>query len=190
MTMSTVSDRIAKLEAAISAQEALRPTLGDEVVNAALGAMRAQLDVLRAGATEHSLERELLELQSADLIRRLSTEPELDYVFKHVLTQDVAYSSLLLADRKSLHAAVARVLESSATQRTGAEASLLAEHYLRAEAWDEAVSHLMEAGDAGARTFAHPEARLHYARALDALAHLPQTESNCRLKVDTILKLV
>ena len=104
--------------------------------------MRAQLDVLRAGATEHSLERELLELQSADLIRRLSTEPELDYVFKHVLTQDAAYSSLLLADRKSLHAAVARVLESSATQRTGAEASLLAEHYLRRRSLDEAVSHL------------------------------------------------
>src|SRR5437868_13558832 len=138
--MTTLREQIAQLEAAIAAQEALRPSLGDQVVGVALGAMLSQLGFLRAQAADSSLESELLTLQRADLIRRLLAETDPSYTFKHALTQDAAYSSILFAERKTLHMAVARVLESvpalsgktTGAGRSGADASLIAEHYLRA----------------------------------------------------------
>ena len=162
MRLPNLSEQIAQLEAAIAAQEALRSTLGDPTVDAALGALRFQLEGLRTQASERTLAGKLTDLQRADLIRPLLAEPEPSYTFKHALTQDAAYGSLLLADRKALHASVAHVLDAITPRRSGAEAGLIAEHYLRAEAWEPAVARLLEAGAAASRAFAHPEARLHY----------------------------
>ena|SRR5438309_6426357 len=170
--MSSVVEEIAQLVAAIAAQEALRLTLGDAVVNAAVAAMRTQLSVLQATPAAQTLDLHLQVLQNAELIRPFALHSDPEYIFKRALTQDAAYGSLLFSERKALHAVVARVLESGDVQRTGPQASHIAEHHFRAEAWDKASGYLVEAGDAAARAFAHPEARLHYARALEALSHL------------------
>ena len=63
-------------------------------------------------------------------------------MFKHALTQDVAYGSLLSARRRELHAAAARSLESLAGERAEEVQELLAMHYSRAEVHDKAVEHL------------------------------------------------
>src|SRR5208337_440924 len=105
-------------------------------------------------------------------------------------TQETAYQSLLAARRKELHCKTARAIEELFSDRIAEFLTVIGEHFLRGEAWEQASEYLIRAGDTAARLFAVAEARLHYARALDALAHLPPTENNRRSKVDTLMKQV
>jgi class 3 adenylate cyclase/tetratricopeptide (TPR) repeat protein len=138
-------------------------------------------------ATTHA---DLGHLEREDLIRERTREPELEYIFKHALTQDVAYQSLLAPRRKELHRKVGEVLESLFTDRVAEFRSVIGDHYLRGEAWEQAVTHLIAAGEAAARLYAHAEVRVHSTKALEALSHLPDTEGNRRRRVDTTLGLL
>jgi hypothetical protein len=81
-------------------------------------------------------------------------------------------------------------MESSLGERLGEFQSIIAEHFLRAEAWARAADHLLRAGDEAARLSADAEARGHYEKAMNALAQLPDTVENRRRRVDTALKQV
>jgi class 3 adenylate cyclase/tetratricopeptide (TPR) repeat protein len=129
-------------------------------------------------------------LEREDLIRERTRDPELEYMFKHAITQEVAYQSLLPARRKELHGKVGQSLEALFSGRRGELHSVIGEHYLLGECWDRAVEHLLAAGDAAARLYAHPEARVHYREALEALAQLPAEEPWQRQRVDATLRLV
>ncbi len=129
-------------------------------------------------------------LETNELIRERARHPELEYMFRHALTQETAYQSLLAARRKELHCKTARAIEELFSDRIAEFFIVIGEHFLRGEAWERAFKYLIQAGDTAARLFARAEARLHYARALDALAHLPPAENNRRSKVDTLIKQV
>jgi tetratricopeptide (TPR) repeat protein len=129
-------------------------------------------------------------LETNELIRERARHPELEYMFRHALTQETAYQSLLAARRKELHCKTARAIEELFSDRIAEFFTVIGEHFLRGEAWERASEYLIRAGDTAVRLFATPEARLHYARALDALAHLPATENNHRSRVDTVIKQV
>jgi len=129
-------------------------------------------------------------LEASALISLVQRQPELEYLFRHVLVQEAAYSSLLHADRRRLHKIVAQALESLFADRLDAHAGLLAEHFHEAADDEKTAEYAARAGDAAARIFAHPEARGHYARALEALSRLPASDDNYRRQVDTILKQV
>src|SRR5208282_725154 len=129
-------------------------------------------------------------LEKNELIRERARHPELEYMFRHALTQETAYQSLLAARRKELHCNTARAIEELFSDRIAEFSTVIGEHFLRGEAWERASEYLIRAGDTAARLFAVAEARLHYARALDALAHLPPTENNRKSKVDTLMKQV
>src|SRR5208337_4432111 len=105
-------------------------------------------------------------------------------------TQETAYQSLLAARRKELHCKTARAIEELFSERIAEFSTVIGEHFLRGEAWERASEYLIRAGDTAARLFALAEARLRYARALDALAHLPPTENNRRSRVDTLIMQV
>jgi class 3 adenylate cyclase/tetratricopeptide (TPR) repeat protein len=129
-------------------------------------------------------------METNELIRERSRHPELEYMFRHALTQETAYQSLLASRRKELHCKTALAMEELFSDRIGEFSTVIGEHFLRGEVWERASEYLIRAGDTAARLFALAEARLHYARALDALAHLPSTENNRRSKVDTLTKQV
>jgi class 3 adenylate cyclase/tetratricopeptide (TPR) repeat protein len=129
-------------------------------------------------------------METNELIRERTRHPELEYMFRHALTQETAYQSLLAARRKELHCKTARAMEELFSDRIAEFSTVIGEHFLRGEAWERASEYLIMAGDTATRLFALAEARLHYARALDALAHLPSTENNRRSKVDTLIKQV
>lgn len=133
---------------------------------------------------------DLGQLQREDLVRERTREPELDYMFKHALTQELAYQSLLAPRRQELHRKVGEAMETLFADRVAEFQSVIGDHYLRGESWEQALTHLMAAGDASTRLHAHAEARVHYARAEEALSHLPDTEGNRRRRVDTALRLV
>ncbi|HVN84546.1 MAG TPA: adenylate/guanylate cyclase domain-containing protein, partial [Candidatus Binatia bacterium] len=112
------------------------------------------------------------ELRSLELIYEKSGVPELAYMFKHALTHDVAYESLLLQRRKQLHHTIGDAIEELYIDRLTEYWETLAHHYLRAEAWDKAFDYLVKAGDKARLAFANHEAVEFYQQALDVASRL------------------
>lgn len=133
-----------------------------------------------------AIESELDVLRSADLIRRVSADPDVEYLFRHALLQDTAYNLLLRGERQALHRDVGEVLERLFPDRRDELAAVLAHHYEQAEDRDRAIEYLVLAGRQALRRFANREARDLLDRAAEHLdaAHL---ESNLRLRVEIAL---
>jgi tetratricopeptide (TPR) repeat protein len=110
----------------------------------------------------------LTELQTLELIYRQGLLPEPAYVFKHAMIQDVAYNSLLLRQRRELHRAVGAAIEELYPERLAEHYAELAHHYTQGEAWAKAMAYSTLAGDRAAAAFANAEARVQYARAIQA----------------------
>jgi class 3 adenylate cyclase/tetratricopeptide (TPR) repeat protein len=121
---------------------------------------------------EHNLENQLNKLQGVDLIHEKQHIPELEYIFKHALAQEAAYESLLLEERREVHARVGAAIESQMADRLDEFYGLLAYHYSSAEQWDQAQEYLFKAGDQAGRMAADAEALAHYNQALEAYARV------------------
>ena len=81
-------------------------------------------------------------LQAAEFLYETALFPELEYTFKHALTQEVAYGGLLQERRRDLHAAIVRAFETLYPGRAGERSSWLTLHAFRGEVWDRAVAYL------------------------------------------------
>ena len=112
------------------------------------------------------------------------------YEFAHAVFQQYLYSQLGAGERRMLHGQVAALLEELYAGYTERIAVQLARHYSETGADDKASDYLLQAGDAAARLYAYAEARLHYSRALDALAQLPDTVDNRRRLAETLTSRV
>jgi class 3 adenylate cyclase/tetratricopeptide (TPR) repeat protein len=134
------------------------------------------------------LSSQLRELQRLDFLRESRRRPDTEYVFKHALIRDVVYRTLLGRQRKQLHLRVGEAMETLLGERLGEFHSIIAEHFLRAEAWARAADYLLQAGDEAARLAADADARGHYEKAINALARLPDTVENRRRRIDTTIK--
>ena len=104
-------------------------------------------------------------LETAQLVRRVRTEPELEYHFKHILIQETVHDSLLNKDRRRLHALVAQTLEQGIPDTRENFALLLARHWDEADRSDRALPYYILGGDSAARVYAHAEALEAYERA-------------------------
>ena len=136
---------------------------------------------------DDGIDERLRELERRDFIREGPRRPRVEYVFKHALIQDVTYQSLLAQRRRELHRRVAEAAEGLFRDRLGEYRTLVAEHFFRAEAWERAADHYFAAARAAERLYAYVEARQHYAKVLDALAHLPDSLGHRRAKIDAVL---
>ena len=105
-------------------------------------------------------------LKSLELIYEASFFPELAYMFKHALTHDVAYSTLLGDRRRSLHLTVAQAIEELYAERLPEQYETLAYHYEEAGQWERALDYLERSGDKAFDAAAHEEALDFFARAL------------------------
>jgi len=120
------------------------------------------------------LDGQLLSLQRLELVREQAREPEREYAFRHALTQEAAYRSILQRKRRELHLRVGAALEALFPERMEELAAVVGHHY--AEAADpRAVRYLKTAGDRAQRLHALEEAVTHYRRAL-ALARRDQED--------------
>jgi class 3 adenylate cyclase/tetratricopeptide (TPR) repeat protein len=91
---------------------------------------------------EETLRHGLGRLQAAEFLYETALFPELEYTFKHALTQEVAYGGLLQERRRDLHARIVRAFESLYPGRAGEQTSWLTLHAFRGEVWDRAVAYL------------------------------------------------
>jgi class 3 adenylate cyclase/tetratricopeptide (TPR) repeat protein len=123
--------------------------------------------------SEEALRRGLGHLQAAEFLYETSLFPELVYTFKHALTHEVAYGSLVQARRRVLHARIVAALEALAGDRIAEQVERLAHHAVRGEVWDKAVTYGQQAGAKAWDRAAFGEAVASFEQALQALAHLP-----------------
>ncbi len=94
---------------------------------------------------EDAIRLGLTRLQAAEFLYETALFPELEYTFKHALTQEVAYTGLLQERRRALHARIVRVFEALYPERTTERSSWLTLHAFRGEVWDRAVAYLRSA---------------------------------------------
>ena len=100
----------------------------------------------------------LRELKAIELIYEKSLFPELAYMFKHALTHEVAYNSLLVQRRKELHRMIALAIEELYGERIAEQYEVLAHHFSRAEEWSKALEYLLKAAEKATMAFATREA--------------------------------
>jgi tetratricopeptide (TPR) repeat protein len=136
------------------------------------------------------LDGEVIALETADLVREYSRTPEVEYIFKHALTQEVAYQTLLGPARKALHKQVGDAVEALFQDRLQEFSGTLAYHYFAAETWAKALDYSKRCGTAAFDVCAYAEARGHYARALTCLSHLDESPEHLRHRIDIAIKLV
>jgi tetratricopeptide (TPR) repeat protein len=142
-----------------------------------------------ADMPEEALHHRLAHLQAAGFLYETRLFPEQEYTFKHALTHEVAYGSLLLERRRGLHARIVAALEGGAGDGGAAQVERLAYHALRGEVWDKAVPHLRQAAVKAQRISAHREALASLEEALEALRHLPETLETREQEIDVRLDL-
>jgi class 3 adenylate cyclase/tetratricopeptide (TPR) repeat protein len=128
-------------------------------------------------------------LQSAEFLYESSLFPEIEYTFKHVLTQEVAYDSLLIDRRRALHARILETIEGFSADRLASEAEHLAHHAFRGEVWDKAARYMRQAGTRSLARSASREAAAFFEQALVALEHLPADHPRMEEAIDVRLDL-
>ena len=145
--------------------------------------------LLKMTGGEEEIDEGLGRMVREDLIRKRASDPELEYMFRHALTQEVAYESLLAPRRAELHRRVGEAMEELFPGRIGEFTRVIGEHFLKGESWWKAAEYLERAGDAAARLYAHTEARADYTHALQALGHLFDDDACRRRRVDISIRL-
>jgi class 3 adenylate cyclase/tetratricopeptide (TPR) repeat protein len=158
---------------------------------AAVIGTEVSLPLLQAIAelSEDILHRGLAHLQAAEFLYETRLFPEREYTFKHALTHEVAYSSLLLERRRALHARIVEALEGLAGDRLAEQVERLASHALRGEVWDKALAYCRQAGEKALARSAYWEAVGYFEQALGALAHLPEQPDAHEQAIDLQLAL-
>ncbi len=129
------------------------------------------------------LKAHLLNLQGLEFIYEKSLFPELEYIFKHALTQEVAYNSLLLKRRKEIHKKIGEAIEQIYAERLEEFYEMLAYHFVQGEVWDKAVIYLRQAGGRAMKKSAYVEAIAHLRKGLEVLPRLPETAERAELEL-------
>jgi class 3 adenylate cyclase/tetratricopeptide (TPR) repeat protein len=141
-----------------------------------------------AGLPEHDLHVGLDRLRAAEFMYESGLFPELEYTFKHALTHEVAYGSLLQGRRRELHGQIVAAIECVHGERLEEHIERLAHHAVQAELGGRAVHYLREAGRrAGQRSPA--EARNWLEQALGVLATLSRPQEVIEQEIDVRIDL-
>jgi class 3 adenylate cyclase/tetratricopeptide (TPR) repeat protein len=148
----------------------------------------ALLQAIVAGE-EGDLRQRLAHLQAAEFLYEAHLFPELQYTFKHALTHEVAFASLLQERRMALHLRILQALEIRHADQLSEAIEPLARHALGAEAWDKAVRYLRQAAQRTMARSSYDAAAGSLREALRALERLPETPDTLAQAVDVRLEL-
>ncbi len=170
----------------------LEPTDKRLLESAAVIGKDVPLGVLEAIAdlSDEDLHASLARLHEAAFLYEAQLFPEIEYVFKHPLTHEIAYGGLGSDRRAATHTRVMRALEQHLDpERLDERVGTLAYHAFRGGQWEQAVTWLRRAGAKAALRSASTEAVARFGQALEALAHLPKTRANLELAMDLRFEL-
>jgi class 3 adenylate cyclase/tetratricopeptide (TPR) repeat protein len=149
----------------------------------------------------HKLIKKVMELPENELLTRMSflkdsellyergIYPQSDYIFKHALTQAVAYDSMLIEKRKEIHEKIGKSLEESYPDRLNDYYETLAYHYSRSNNHKKAYQYLKSAGQKAIRSYSFFEAFSFFKDALNTLNRIPSTEQTIKEQINIRLFL-
>ena len=157
--------RIDRLESAEKAVLQAASVIGTDVPFELLHAI--------AEVPDADLRHHLVQLQSAEFLYETNLFPELEHTFKHALTHEVAYGTLLGDRRRALHARIVDAIERLHPDRVGEQVEQLAHHAVRGETWDRAVTYLYEAGTKAFKRSSNAEAIAYFRQGLELIERLP-----------------
>lgn len=128
-------------------------------------------------------------LQSLDLIRTRALQPELEFIFKHSLTQEVVYNGILKKDREIIHEKISRAIEDIYRQRLPEFYESLAFHYNQAHSNYKAIEYLVRSAEKSLSRLALDEAHQHYKDAYDILKEMTEVSAaDTALLIDVLLQ--
>ncbi len=142
-----------------------------------------------ADEPEDRLRRGLAQLQATEFLYETRLFPELEYTFRHALTHEVAYGSLLAERRRALHGRIVEAIEALYPERLTEQVERLAHHAVRGELREKAVHYLRQAGLRAAARSALRDAGVWFEQALGALEALPESQSTLEQACDIRLEL-
>src|SRR5262245_31026008 len=138
---------------------------------------------------EPELQEALRRLVEAGLVFQRGVPPAAEYLFKHALVQDTAYSTLLRGPRQALHRRIAEALEQRFPNFVETRPEILAHHYGEAAIADKAISYWHLAGKSSVAKSAVREAIAQLRRGLSLLDGLPETRERQQLELDIHITL-
>jgi tetratricopeptide (TPR) repeat protein/regulation of enolase protein 1 (concanavalin A-like superfamily) len=118
---------------------------------------------------ERNLNRYLIEFEEKDLVYPEHTIPELEYAFKHALTQEATYQSILERKQKEFHLQIARGIEHLYHERLDEYYEELAQHYSKTDDAEKAVEYLLKAGEKAIRNYSNDNAISYFLEALNII---------------------
>jgi len=130
---------------------------------------------------KEKLRQYLGDLQGLEFIYEKTLFPELEYIFKHALTQEVAYNNLLLQRRKEFHRLAGEAIEKLYAETLQEHLGPLAFHFYRAEAWEKAFKYLTAAGERARFAYATREAIDYFDKAVEVSRKIPEAVSKEQL---------
>ena len=145
--------------------------------------------LIKISMFEECIEKGLSTLQALDLIRTRSLHPDLEYMFKHPLTQEVAYCGLLKKDRKEIHEQIACVMETLFRDRLSEFYETLAFHFKQGQSLLKAIDNLVQSGEKSMATYAVQQTHQYFKEAFDLLGNIPdRTKKEDSLLIDLLIK--
>lgn len=134
--------------------------------------------------SEEELWSHLSALKDSELIYERGIYPQSTYIFKHALTQEVAYNSLLHKRRREIHGKIGKAIEQIYAERLQEFYEILAYHSLQGEDWQRAYRYSREAGLKALPRSAYEEAQRYFEAALNALEKLPHERARIEQEID------
>src|SRR5499427_4727002 len=138
---------------------------------------------------EPELQEALRRLVEAGLVFQRGAPPTAEYLFKHALVQDTAYSTLLRGPRQALHRRIAEALEQRFPDFVETRPEILAHHYSEGAIADKAIAYWHRAGKLSVAKSAVREATAQLRRGLSLLEGLPETRERQQLELDILVTL-
>jgi tetratricopeptide (TPR) repeat protein len=136
------------------------------------------------------LQQKLDNLQGAEFIYEQPATGDVEYAFKHALTQEVAYNSILGERRKLLHERIANSIEGLFHGRLNDYLAELARHYRLSGDVEKAIRFMRLAGESAAQRCAHKEAAEFFNSALELLIQLPENRARMEMELELRLALL
>jgi class 3 adenylate cyclase len=173
---AVLAARIDRLEPAEKTLLQSASVVGKDVPIALLSAI--------ADLSPNALHEQLGRLQAAEFLYESRLFPDLEYSFKHAVTHDVSYASLLGDRRRALHGRIVETIESLAADRLDEHAERLAHHAFEGQRWPKAFAYARAAGERALARFANRDAVALFDQTLAALACLEPTREKQEQAVD------
>jgi len=164
----------------------LPETAKDLLQTAAVIGNDVPIDLLMpiSGLDENSLRETLVELQAAELIYETRLPPNSEYTFKHALTRQVAYETVLKERRRAVHVRLVDMIEEFYADHLDAHVERLAHHALGGELWSKAVGYLYDSATKAIQRSAHLQAIQYLTKGLEIIETLPASRERLKLELD------